>query len=169
MTSAYNDPIETAEWNSPLGRLLLTRQGKDLLGVWFHDQAGIPAWATDAARIPARGVLAEAIRQLEGYFGGQQKSFDLPLRFYEGTPFQQSVWRALQAIPYGHTTSYAAMARSVGKPAAVRATGGAIGRNPLGIVIPCHRVVGSRGELTGYTGGLDRKQALLALEMRGQV
>ncbi len=164
MTSACNDPIQTTEWDSPLGRLLLTRQGHDLLGVWFSDQAGIPTWASDAPRVPADGVLAEAVRQLDRYFAGRQTSFDLPLRLYGGTPFQQSVWRALQAIPYGQTTSYAVVSQSIGRPAAVRATGGAIGRNPLGIVIPCHRVVGSHGALTGYTGGLDRKRALLALE-----
>lgn len=166
MTFASDDPIQTTEWDSPLGRLLLTRQGHDLLGVWFSDQANIPTWASDAPRVPADGVLAEAVRQLGRYFAGRQTSFDLPLRLHGGTPFQQSVWRALQAIPYGQTTSYAAVAQSIGRPGAMRATGSAIGRNPLGIVIPCHRVVGRQGALTGYTGGLERKRALLALEAR---
>jgi methylated-DNA-[protein]-cysteine S-methyltransferase len=103
--------------------------------------------------------------QLEAYFAGRLRQFTLDLA-PQGTPFQQAVWRALQDIPYGQTTSYGALARQLGNPKASRAVGAANGQNPLAIVIPCHRVVGSTGKLTGYAGGVDTKQALLAFERR---
>src|SRR5690606_32152543 len=105
-------------------------------------------------------------RQLDAYFRGTLRTFDLPLA-PQGTPFQQTVWEALRHIPYGQTVSYGELARRVGRPAAVRAVGLANGSNPIAIVIPCHRVIGANGTLTGYGGGLPTKQALLALE-RGQ-
>jgi methylated-DNA-[protein]-cysteine S-methyltransferase len=104
-----------------------------------------------------------ARRQLSEYFAGERKEFDLPLRL-NGTEFQLSVLDALQKIPYGETTSYAAIAERIGRPKAVRAVGAANGRNPIPIVVPCHRVIGSHGELTGFGGGLDTKEALLRLE-----
>jgi methylated-DNA-[protein]-cysteine S-methyltransferase len=104
-----------------------------------------------------------ARRQLSEYFAGERKEFDLPLRL-NGTEFQLSVLDALQKIPYGETTSYAAIAECIGRPKAVRAVGAANGRNPIPIVVPCHRVIGSHGELTGFGGGLDTKEALLRLE-----
>ncbi len=107
--------------------------------------------------------LAEARRQLDEYFGGDRKQFDLPLRL-EGTEFQVSVLEALQEIPYGETASYGEIARRIGRPKAVRAVGAANGRNPIPIVVPCHRVIGSTGDLTGFGGGLDTKEALLRLE-----
>jgi len=109
-------------------------------------------------------VLVEAIGQLRAYFAGERTSFELPLDLQGGTPFQQSVWSALLGIPRGGTTSYAALAREVGKPQAARAIGAAVGRNPVSIVVPCHRVLGTGGGLTGYAGGLERKTALLQLE-----
>lgn len=151
---------------SPLGHLLLASQAEVLVGLWFEDQTGIPAWAQHATRGGASGVLAQTVNQVHEYLSGQRQAFDVPIQFYAGTPFQQAVWRALQAIPYGQTTSYTQIAATIGKPQAVRAAGAAIGRNPLGIVIPCHRVVGMGGSMTGYTGGVDRKRALLALEAR---
>lgn len=163
-----NAPILSSTAHSPLGPLLLASQGDALLGIWFDDQAGIPPWAMKAEKTRVQGVMAEAQRQLEGYFEGSRKSFDLPLRWMGGTAFQQAVWQALTAIPFGVTTTYGAISQAIGKPKAVRAVGGAIGRNPLGIVVPCHRVVGSAGQLTGYTGGLSRKQALLALEAQNR-
>jgi methylated-DNA-[protein]-cysteine S-methyltransferase len=102
--------------------------------------------------------------QLSEYFAGRRHSFELPLDLQCGTAFQQDVWRALLAIPAGGTTSYGAISRSIGKPQAMRAVGAAIGRNPVSIVVPCHRVVGSDGSLTGYAGGMERKTALLQLE-----
>jgi methylated-DNA-[protein]-cysteine S-methyltransferase len=110
-------------------------------------------------------VLAEACRQLSEYFDGKRTAFDLPLR-PAGTPFQQAVWVALRAIPAGETRSYADIARAVGRPSAVRAVGAANGANPIAIVVPCHRVIGSSGALTGYAGGLPTKKWLLAFEGR---
>ncbi|MEJ1932857.1 methylated-DNA--[protein]-cysteine S-methyltransferase, partial [Nostoc sp. NIES-2111] len=110
-------------------------------------------------------VLLDAERQLAEYFGGWRQSFDLPLRA-EGTAFQQEVWAALQEIPYGQTMSYGELAQKLGKEKAVRAVGAANGRNPIAIVVPCHRVIGADGSLTGYGGGMERKKFLLELESR---
>jgi methylated-DNA-[protein]-cysteine S-methyltransferase len=107
--------------------------------------------------------FTEVIRQLKEYFAAQRTDFDLPLRL-AGTPFQRSVWAALREIPFGQTMSYGQLAQRIGRPAAVRAVGLANGRNPIGIIVPCHRVVGATGALTGYGGGLERKQYLLELE-----
>jgi len=111
----------------------------------------------------AEGVIADTLRQLDEYFEGTRREFDLPLA-PRGTPFQLAVWNALLEIPYGETTSYGEIARSVGRPNAVRAVGQANGRNPIAIVVPCHRVIGSDKSLTGYGGGMDRKRFLLGLE-----
>jgi len=135
-----------------------------LCGLWFADQSGIPAWAFTATEAPIHPLLLQAQQQLDEYFGSQRQHFDLPLSVLEGTPFQRSVWQALAHIPYGRTLSYSQLATQVGRPQAVRAIGGAVGRNPLGIVLPCHRVMGASGQLTGYTGGVQRKAHLLALE-----
>jgi methylated-DNA-[protein]-cysteine S-methyltransferase len=151
---------------SPLGPLLLAASPQGLAGVWFTGQRHHPstemvdAWP-DGGRHP---VLQQAASQLQAYLGGQLARFDLPLDLSSGTAFQQSVWQALLEIPANTTHSYGAVAQRVGRPAAVRAVGAAIGRNPLCIVVPCHRVVGASGALTGYAGGLDRKVALLRLE-----
>lgn len=112
---------------------------------------------------PDRGLLREAALQLDAYFDGRLRTFSLPLA-PEGTAFQQDVWRVLEAIPYGETLSYADVADRVGRPTAVRAVGAANGRNPIPIIIPCHRVIGSSGKLVGFGGGLDAKRALLGLE-----
>jgi methylated-DNA-[protein]-cysteine S-methyltransferase len=114
---------------------------------------------------PRHSVLLEAERQLAEYFAGTRRTFELPLDF-EGTEFQRSVWAALLTIPYGETRSYGQIARQIGRPKAVRAVGAANGRNPLSIVAPCHRVIGASGELTGFAGGLETKEFLLALEAR---
>ena len=112
---------------------------------------------------PPGGVLAEAVRQLRAYFAGRLRRFDLPLDL-RGTPFQLRVWRALLEVPYGETRSYRQIAAAIGEPKAVRAVGAANGANPIAIVVPCHRVVGADGSLTGYGGGLTLKRKLLALE-----
>lgn len=155
-------------WTSPLGPLLLAASSEGLAGAWFDDQRHFggrdAAWVVDAAH-PA---LREAVRQLQAYFDGRLRAFDLPLG-PRGTPFQRAIWRAISAVPYGATISYAALARSAGVDAAVRATGAATGRNPLSIIVPCHRIVGADGALTGYAGGLARKRALLDLEQRLRV
>ena len=148
---------------SPVGRLMLTGNAEGLLEIRFmHERAnGLEAkWRLDAA--PFR----EAIAQLRDYFDGNRRVFDLPL-LPRGTPFQLQVWQALREIPYGQTISYAELARRIGKPKAVRAVGAANGKNPLSIVIPCHRVIGSDGSLTGYGGGMKNKEYLLALEGSG--
>lgn len=151
---------------SPLGPLLLVASTQGLAGVWFNRQRHGPTderldhWPTD----DQHPVLQAAAQQLGAYFAGHLRAFDLPLDLSAGTPFQQSVWRALLSIPAGQTRRYGELARQIGRPAAVRAVGAAIGRNPLSIVVPCHRVVGADGSLTGYAGGLDRKAALLERE-----
>jgi methylated-DNA-[protein]-cysteine S-methyltransferase len=152
-----------ATFQSPLGTMLLAASDRGLAGVWFVGQRHGPdasGWRED----PQHPVLVEAIAQLRAYFAGERVTFDLPLDLQAGTAFQQSVWDALRTIPRGGTTSYAELARRVGKPKAARAIGAAVGRNPVSIVVPCHRVLGTDGTLTGYAGGLERKTALLRLE-----
>lgn len=152
--------------DSPLGPLLLARSAVGLAGVWFVDQRHRPTPATVAGWEEQNDdrLLCLAAEQLASYFSGSPSAFRLPLDLSGGTPFQQAVWRTLLNIPASHTRTYTQVALDVGRPAAVRAVGTAIGRNPLGIVVPCHRVLGSSGALTGYAGGLDRKAALLRLE-----
>lgn len=132
-----------------------------------HNRISVEAWLQrvvgDIRLVPDEGVLAEPVSQLGAYFQGKRRSFDLELDL-RGTAFQRGVWATVAAVPYGQTRTYADIARTVGKPAAVRAVGAANGANPMPIVIPCHRVIGSSGALTGYGGGLDVKERLLALE-----
>jgi methylated-DNA-[protein]-cysteine S-methyltransferase len=148
---------------SPIGDLTIFSDGEWITGIAFElerypiDRDG--AVASDAP------VLIDCERQLAEYFGGWRESFDLPLRA-EGTNFQQKVWVALREIPYGETCSYGQLARRLGQPKAVRAVGHANGHNPIAIVVPCHRVIGSDGSLTGFGGGLPRKKFLLELESR---
>jgi methylated-DNA-[protein]-cysteine S-methyltransferase len=146
--------------DSPLGGLrLVTEDGLHLTEILLLDGPGVPPPA-DATACP---LLERASHQLAEYFAGRRQRFDLPLRPV-GTPFQQRVWQALQQIPYGATRSYLEIARAIGQPTACRAVGGANGRNPLPIVIPCHRVIGARGALVGFSAGLDRKVWLLRHE-----
>ena len=148
--------------DSPVGTLLLMAGDKALTGIHFPGgrQPEIEAGWRER---PDHPVLRAATRQLEEYFAGRRRTFDLPLA-PEGTPFQRDVWKALRAIPYGETQSYGDIARRIGRPKAVRAVGAANGANPISIVVPCHRVIGADGSLTGYGGGLPRKKKLLALE-----
>jgi methylated-DNA-[protein]-cysteine S-methyltransferase len=150
-------------YESPLGTMLLAATDLGLAGVWFVGQRHGPD-ASGWRHHPEHPVLREAVAQLTAYYAGERIGFELPLDLRFGTPFQQSVWAALQAIPRGGTTSYAAIARQLGRPQAARAIGAAVGRNPVSIVVPCHRVLGTGGALTGYAGGLERKTALLRLE-----
>ena len=150
---------------TPLGTVRLAARGGALVGLWFDGQK-YDAKAGDGWReAPDDPVLREAARQLDEYFAGERARFELDLA-PEGTPFQQRVWRAIAKVPAGATTSYGQIAKRLGCPTAVRAVGAAIGRNPLIVVVPCHRILGADGALTGYAGGLDRKRALLALERR---
>jgi len=147
---------------TPMGPLLLARTDKGLAGAWFERQKDHPG-ALAAPMRPDDELLQAAAAQLAGYFSGQRRHFDLPLDLH-GTPFQRSVWLALLRIASGQTQSYGDIARAVGSVKAVRAVGAAVGRNPISVIVPCHRVMGSDGSLTGYAGGLDRKRALLSLE-----
>ncbi|MPY94637.1 MAG: methylated-DNA--[protein]-cysteine S-methyltransferase [Acidimicrobiia bacterium] len=149
---------------SPIGPLLLTAGPGGLTGLYVAGERLAPE--PDASWREDRASCAEVIEQLEAYFAGEQAAFDLTVD-PKGTPFQLEVWAGLRAIPYGETISYAELARRVGRPAASRAVGAANGRNPISIVLPCHRVIGANGSLTGYGWGLDRKRYLLDLESRG--
>ena len=149
---------------SPLGQLTLAATDSGLCAVYFHDQRsyrGTEDWVAS----PGHVHLEQAALQLDEYFGGSRSQFEVPLNLEAGgTVFQQTVWRELLNIAYGSTSSYGEHARLINKPKAVRAVGAAIGRNPLSIIVPCHRVIGRNGALTGYDGGLERKKYLLQLE-----
>ena len=147
---------------SPVGPLLLTSDGERLTGIFFdYESVNVTAWVRSDDAAP----FGETERQLGEYFAGARSDFDLPLA-PSGTDFQRRVWTELTHIPYGVTISYGELARRVGNPNASRAVGLANGRNPIPIVVPCHRVIGANGTLTGYGGGLERKQLLLALESK---
>jgi methylated-DNA-[protein]-cysteine S-methyltransferase len=153
----------TTAWatvETPIGPLTLHRGPRGLTGLDFPNRG--PARG-EAARDP--DALADAAAQLDEYFAGRRTLFDLPLDL-AGTPFQRRVWAALRQIPFGTTTTYTELARAVGRPDIVRAVGAAVGRTPVPIIVPCHRVIGADGSLTGYGGGLQRKRALLDLERR---
>jgi len=150
-------------YESPHGRMLLTASEAGISGVYFGGQKYFPEQQAGSRRDPRNAFLAQAVRELTEYFAGSRKRFELALA-PAGTPFQQAVWRAISSVPYGETISYGELARRAGVPGHARAAGAATGRNPIGIVVPCHRIVGANGSLTGYAGGLARKRALLALE-----
>ena len=147
---------------TPLGRLLLARTPGGLAGAWFEGQRHHPP-QFDAPHVVGDPLLDRVADQLERYFAGSLQAFDIPFDL-QGTAFQRVVWRALLAIGAGTTQTYGDIARAIGQPVAVRAVGAAVGRNPVSILVPCHRVIGSDGSLTGYAGGIDRKVALLQLE-----
>lgn len=148
---------------SCLGEVLLTSDGERLTGLYFEGQKDEPPigprWRLDADAAP----FARARAQLQAYASGALRAFELPLAL-RGTPFQRRVWRALCDVGFGRTISYSELARRIGAPSAVRAVANAVGRNPVSVIVPCHRIVGADGSLTGYAGGLHRKQALLAHE-----
>ena len=159
----YSDTLASLTVPSALGSIVLAATDQALVGLWFDGQRHQP----DASRwqlAPSHPVLTLASAQLGDYLAGRRQQFELPLSLNGGTDFEQSVWQALQAIPRGGSCSYSALAAAVGRPKAARAVGAAVGRNPLGIIVPCHRVLGAGGALTGYAGGLPRKIALLQLE-----
>ena len=152
---------------SPLGRLLLTSNGAALTGLFMephrHGPESTEGWLQDDEAEP----FPAARRQLSAYFAGTLQEFDLPLAL-QGTPFQQKVWNELRNIPFGQTWSYGELARRIGQPTASRAVGLANGKNPISVIVPCHRVIGANGKLVGYGGGLDRKTTLLQLEQPGR-
>jgi methylated-DNA-[protein]-cysteine S-methyltransferase len=147
----------------PLGQLFVQGDGQFVTGLFLPDHKG---WSGPDPSWQQSDVEFTAVRQqLSEYFASQRQQFDVPFKL-AGTPFQQRVWQELQMIPFGTTITYADLAQRVGQPTASRAVGNANGRNPISIIVPCHRVVGSSGQLTGYAGGVDKKQWLLALERR---
>lgn len=150
-------------FDSVLGPITLAASGKGLRGLWFEGQHYFPD-LPERPFSPRDSVLREAQKQLREYFSGKRKTFDLSLDFSRGTPFQQSIWDALTRQPFGVSTTYSKLASQVGRANAVRAVGAAIGRNPISVIVPCHRVLGADGSLTGYAGGLERKVALLRIE-----
>ncbi len=158
------DRVTYYKWmQSPVGKLLLTADGRSLTGLYLKGQKHFPAIATDWQGSSDAVPFARVAQQLSEYFNSQREHFDLPLS-PKGTEFQKQVWHQLHAIPFGETISYGSIARSIGQPNASRAVGAANGRNPISIILPCHRVVASNGKLTGYAGGVERKQWLLQHE-----
>lgn len=160
-----NFPVDACQavYPSPLGDMHLVATPDALVGVWFEQQAHLPV-LIGLAVDSQQALLRESMHQLAQYFAGSRQQFELPLYHGWGTPFQQLVWQALTDIPYGQTSTYQAIAQAIGRPRSTRAVGAAVGRNPFSLVVPCHRVIGAQGQLTGYAGGLARKQALLQLE-----
>jgi len=160
-------PTTFTRFPSPVGELILTASETALKAVFFpvrRNRSALEAgWVEDDGRGPAGALLAAVRRQLTEYFDGTRTTFDLPLDG-TGSTFERRVWDLLRTIPYGATTSYGALARRLGDPRATRAVGAANGKNPIPIIVPCHRVLGARGELTGFGGGLDRKRWLLEHE-----
>lgn len=154
--------------DTALGPVRLAASPNGLCGIWFEGQRHEPTQqlhgSTAWAEAEGHPLLVQAVAQLQQYLRGERDSFDVPLDLSGGTPFQQEVWRALLTIGRGATRTYGELSQRLGRPSAVRAVGAAVGRNPLSVVVPCHRVLGADGSLTGYAGGLDRKAALLALE-----
>ncbi len=150
--------ISYSQYQSPSGSIILTQEDKLLTGLWFdgekHSSTIAPTWKRDESAFKA------IHQQLDAYFAGKLQKFNIPLKF-SGTSFQECVWRALEKIPYGQTRSYAQIASSIGNAKAMRAVGTANGRNPISIIVPCHRVIGADGSLTGYGGGLKVKAWLL--------
>jgi methylated-DNA-[protein]-cysteine S-methyltransferase len=154
-------------YDSPVQTLLLTSDGTALTGLYMGKHRHGPEIQTDWVERPDAPPFTETIRQLDAYFARRLTEFTLPLA-PEGTTFQQQVWQELCRIPYGTTLSYGELARRIGNPNASRAVGLANGRNPISIIVPCHRVIGASGKLIGYGGGLARKEILLALEAGGR-
>lgn len=148
---------------SPYGRMLLVAGDEGLAGVYFDGQKYFPQVASQWRRDAGHAMLRQAKRELDEYFGGERKRFEVALA-PSGTRFQRSVWNAIASVGFGRTISYGELANRAGCPGSARAAGAATGRNPIGIIVPCHRIVGADGSLTGYAGGLERKRALLALE-----
>lgn len=158
MTVVYFDCIP-----SPLGEMMLASDGDALSGAWFDGQRYQPRLGPAWQRRPDLPLLRRAAAEFAEYFAGERIAFSVPLAPV-GTPFQRDVWRAIAHVRYGATIAYRELAARAGRPESIRAAGAATGRNPLSVIVPCHRIVGANGALTGYAGGLARKRALLALE-----
>lgn len=154
-------------YDSPHGQMLLVATGDGVSGVYFDGQKYFPESAKEWKRDARHAPLKQAKRELQEYFAGRRKRFQVALD-PEGTPFQRSVWKAISTVGFGETITYGELARRAGHSGSARAAGAATGRNPIAIIVPCHRIMGANGTLTGYAGGLERKRALLALEGVGR-
>jgi methylated-DNA-[protein]-cysteine S-methyltransferase len=150
-------------FQGPQGGMLLLANDEGLAGAFFDRQKHHPGKQADWKKKPDHKFLRQAKRELAEYFAGQRTRFDVALS-PAGTPFQRAVWKAISSVRFGETISYGELARRAGHRGSARAAGAATGRNPIGIIVPCHRIMGANGSLTGYAGGLERKRALLALE-----
>lgn len=150
--------------NSPLGDMLLISNGLFLTGLFFKGQKYEPKIFSNWRQDAEHKVFVQAIAELYEYFNGSRNQFDIPVKITSGTIFQQQVWRAIAQVPHGKTISYRELAKMAGSPTGIRAVAAATGKNPLSIIIPCHRIIGQNGSLTGYAGGLHRKSALITLE-----
>jgi methylated-DNA-[protein]-cysteine S-methyltransferase len=153
--------------DSPVGKLKLVANDRGLAAILWENDNPKRVQLSPLAEIKDHPVLLETERQLNEYFAGKRERFTVKFDF-KGTEFQQEVWQALATIPFGETLSYGAIARQIGRPKAVRAVGAAIGRNPISIIVPCHRVIGFNGQLTGFAGGLETKASLLRIESEKQ-
>lgn len=161
-------PVRWTRHPTPLGPLLLAADAEALIGAWFEGQRHFDGVAADWQHDPSAPWLQAAAEQLDAWFAGRRRDFDLPLA-PRGTPFQRAVWAGLCDIGFGAHQGYGELAQRLGRPGAARAVGAATGRNPITLIVPCHRLLGRDGALTGYAGGLARKQALLAFERQGAV
>jgi methylated-DNA-[protein]-cysteine S-methyltransferase len=150
---------------SPLGDLLLVANETSLTGIYFNQHKHGPELQGDWVHDPTHPVLVQAAKELDEYLAGRRTTFSVPLG-PNGTEFQQRVWKEIARVPFGKTITYSELARRAGSPQAIRAAGAATGRNPISIIVPCHRIVGKGGALTGYAGNLDRKKHLLGIEMK---
>lgn len=155
--------IRYARFDTPLGTVVATAADGFITSIDFVDAKYAKSVAADWKEDPQFPPLADCMRQLGDYFAGKRRRFELPLA-PQGTPFQKRVWQEIARVPFGETITYSELARRAGASGSARAAGAATGRNPVGVVIPCHRIVGADGSLTGYAGGLHRKQRLLELE-----
>lgn len=153
----------TYHYNSPLGGITLASNGQELTGLWFDGQKYFAATLALENMPKALPVFEQTSSWLDTYFSGRAPDFTPPLHL-QASPFRLAVWKVLQQIPFGQTITYAEIARRCASPKSAQAVGGAIAHNPISLIIPCHRVIGANGSLTGYAGGLDKKQYLLALE-----
>lgn len=152
-----------AYYDAPIARMLIAARDGAIAKAAFVDQKYYPRVVSDWREAPDDHVIGACVEELAAYFAGARTTFDVPLAA-EGTPFQRAIWTAISSVPYGATISYGELARRAGFPGEARAAGTATGRNPIGIIVPCHRIVGANGALTGYAGGLEKKRALLDLE-----
>ena len=162
MDSIHTNCVAQTTIDTPLGGILLARTAKGLAGAWFEGQKHHPG-PIAAPETPNDELLLRAARELSEFFAGEREHFEVQLDL-QGTAFQRSVWQQLLRIAAGTTRSYGEIAKELGSAKAVRAVGSAVGRNPVSVIVPCHRVIGSDGSLTGYAGGVDRKRRLLELE-----